>query len=75
MTETKEIEESPTFPFTPFLLTSLVKGGGRRHFVVDNMEGVNVEVLGNNQFVQSFTWTTHKASKEEIKTFLEGEEE
>ena len=61
----------PTLPVTPFLLTSLVKGGGERHFVIDKWEGVTTDIRDNSDCVQTFTWTAHKASEEEIKNFLE----
>jgi len=66
---------SPTFPFAPFLLTSLKKEGGRNYFVIDTWEGMDLEVLDDGKFVQSFVWTAHKANEDEIKTFLEDKDE
>jgi len=81
MIDDKETKEDPTFsvmpsllcptlPFTPFLLTSLIKDGGKSHFIIDGMDGETVEVLDNGSFVQIFKWIAHKASNEEIKKFL-----
>ena len=65
----------PTLPVTPFLLTSLVKGGGERHFVIDKWDGVNTDIQDNGDCVQTFTWIAHKASEKEIKKFLEDKDE
>ena len=75
MANKKETDESPTFPVTPFLLTSFVKGGDERHFVIDTWDGVTTDIRDNGDFVQSFTWAAHKASEEEIKDFLEDKDE
>ena len=86
MTNTKEAAEDPTssvlpsllcptLPITPFLLTSLVKGGGERHFVIDTWDGITTDIRDNGDCVQTFTWTAHKASEEEIKNFLEDKDE
>ena len=75
MANNKETDESPTFPVTPFLLTSFVKGGGERHFVIDKWEGAIVNMKDNGDCVQFFTWTAHNASEEEIRYFLEDKDE
>ena len=75
MSEPLITKETATFPFTPFLLTTLTKDGGRRHFVIENMEGLILEVQGDRHLMQSFVWTAHKASEEEIKKFLEDNNE
>lgn len=54
--------EEATCPFAPFLLTTLLKEGGKRQFVIDKWEG-------------TFTWIGHKASEEEIEKFMGGGEE
>jgi len=63
-----------TFPFPPFLLTSIEKTGSKRYFVIDNVEGEEVETDKEGQFIQSFRWNVHKASEEEIEKFQKDEE-
>ena len=65
---------TPTFPFAPFLLTSIEKKGSKWHFVIDSWEGEAVDIDKDNTFTQTFTWTAHKASAEEIAKFLKEEE-
>ena len=67
--------EVATWPFVPFLLTTLLKGGGKRQFVIDKWEGSTLDIDKTNQFTQTFTWIGHKASEEEIEKFLEEERE
>ena len=69
MANKKETDESPTFLVTPFLLTSVEKDGGERHFVIDTCEGVTIDIRDNGDFVQNFTWAAHKASEEEIEKY------
>jgi len=64
-----------TFPFPPFLLTSIEKSGDTRYFVIDSVEGEEVETDEKGHFIQSFRWNVHKASEEETEKFLRVEEE
>jgi hypothetical protein len=64
----------PTLPCTPFLLTSVMKKGDERHFVIDSFKGETIETEEKNHFVQTFKWSGHIASKEEAETFLKEED-
>lgn len=71
----EETIQTATFPCVPFLLTAIEKEGNKRYFVIDTWKGETIDILDNDQFTQTFTWTAHKASEEEIEKFLEEEDE
>ena len=67
---------TPTLPFTPFLLASIEKDGSKRHFVIDDCEGMDLGIDKDNEITQTFTLSAHKASEEEIEEFSrEGDSE
>ena len=67
-------EEAATFPPTPFLLIEIEKEGGTRNFIIETWDGMTIDIAKNGQFTQTFKWTAHKASEEEIEMFAkEGE--
>jgi len=64
---------SPTSPFAPFLLI-LVEEGGTQHFIIDACDGMTIGMSSDGQFTQTFKWTAHNASKEEIGRFVKARE-
>jgi hypothetical protein len=66
--------QAATWPFAPFLLTTVLKDGGKREFVIDKWEGSTIDIDKSNQFTQTFTWIGHKASEEEVAKFMKEEE-
>jgi len=74
-TTKREIPRIVTYPFAPFLLTTLQTDGGRGCFVIDKWEEATIDITDDGQFTQTFKWTTHKASAEEIEQFVKDESE
>ena len=70
----KELERTVTFPCSPFLLISIEKDGSERRFVIETWDGMTIDIAKNGQFTQTFKWTAHKASEEEIEMFAKERE-
>ena len=70
-----ETIETNTSPFSPFLLIVAEKVGDEKHYIIDGMEESIIDIDSDFTLTQTFTGTAHKASEEEIKKFIEGENE
>ena len=62
-----------TFPHAPFLLTGVEKDNTKRYYIVDSWKGQTNVIGDNGQFEQTFTWTAHNATEEEIDRFMKDE--
>lgn len=58
----------------PSLAYSYIEKGGKRQFVITGVEGVTEETSEPGHFIQTFKWTGHEASEEEVETYLREDE-